>query len=57
MCYLEFGDDRVATVDVTFFGGDKPSGDFAGPSPALAAHKSEFGSSRIQRWFGRAWTE
>jgi len=44
-------------VDVTFFGGDKPSGDFAGPSPALAAHKSEFGSSRIQRWFGRAWTE
>jgi sulfide:quinone oxidoreductase len=57
MCYLEFGDDRVATVDVTFFGGGQPSGDFAGPSPALAAHKSDFGSSRIQRWFGRAWAE
>ncbi len=54
ICYLEFGDDQVAMVDVTFFG-DQRSGDLIGPSPALAAEKADFGSSRISRWFGREW--
>jgi hypothetical protein len=27
----------------------------AGPSHELAAEKAEFGTSRIQRWFGRTW--
>ncbi len=53
MCYLEFGDDQVAVVDVTFLSGQAPVGGLEGPSQALAAQKVEFGSSRIQRWFGR----
>jgi sulfide:quinone oxidoreductase len=55
ICYLEFGADQVALVDVTFFG-DQRVGELVGPSAALAAHKAEFGSSRIKRWFGRDWT-
>lgn len=54
-CYLEFGHDQVARVDVTFMAGEKPTGSFEGPSQALAADKVEFGASRIQRWFGRTW--
>jgi sulfide:quinone oxidoreductase len=52
MCYLEFGHDQVAGVDVTFLPGQAPSGGFEAPSRALAADKVEFGSSRIRRWFG-----
>jgi len=52
ICYLEFGRDQVARVDVTFRSGERPAGDLEGPSRALAADKVEFGSSRIQRWFG-----
>jgi sulfide:quinone oxidoreductase len=55
ICYLEFGDGRVATVDVTFFAGAAPVGAFSGPSHALMQSKTEFGSSRVQRWFGRTW--
>jgi sulfide:quinone oxidoreductase len=55
ICYLEFGDHRVAKVDVTFLAGATPRGALEGPSPALAAEKTEFGSSRVQRWFGRTW--
>lgn len=54
ICYLEFGANEVAMVDVTFFG-DQRSGELIGPSAALAADKAEFGSSRIKRWFGRDW--
>jgi sulfide:quinone oxidoreductase len=54
ICYLEFGADQVAMVDVTFFG-DQRSGELIGPSAALATDKAEFGSSRIKRWFGRDW--
>jgi sulfide:quinone oxidoreductase len=55
ICYLEFGYDQVARVDVTFLSGKPPSGGLEGPSEAVAAEKVEFGSSRIQRWFDRAW--
>ena len=55
ICYLEFGDDKVAKVDVRFVAGEPPVGEYDGPSDALAAAKLEFGSSRIQRWFGRSW--
>jgi sulfide:quinone oxidoreductase len=51
-CYLEFGHDRVARVNVTFLMGQPPTGSFEAPSQALAADKVEFGTSRIQRWFG-----
>lgn len=55
ICYLEFGDNRVAKVDVTFQPGQAPAGQFDEPSEALAADKAEFGTSRIRRWFGREW--
>jgi sulfide:quinone oxidoreductase len=55
ICYVEFGADRVAKVDVTFVSGKPPTGDWEGPSQRLAAEKADFGSSRIRRWFGRGW--
>lgn len=55
ICYIEFGDDRVARVDVTFRSGQSPTGQYDDPSDLLAADKVEFGSSRIRRWFGREW--
>ncbi|MGZ4755333.1 MAG: NAD(P)/FAD-dependent oxidoreductase [Acidimicrobiia bacterium] len=57
VCYLEFGAEQVAVVDVTFLSGAAPVGEMHGPSEALAEHKKEFGTSRIQRWFGRLWPE
>ena len=54
ICYLEFGRNEVALVDVTFFG-DQRTGGLMGPSDAIAREKLEFGSSRIKRWFGREW--
>jgi sulfide:quinone oxidoreductase len=56
ICYVEFGADQVARVDVTFRSGQRPSGQFDDPCALYAADKSEFGSSRIRRWFGREWT-
>ena len=52
MCYLAFGRGEVARVDVTFLKGQAPFGGYEEPSVALAADKVEFGTSRIQRWFG-----
>lgn len=55
-CYLEFGKDQVAKVDVTFVTGLAPSGTFEPASTKLAQQKSDFGTTRVQRWFGRQWT-
>jgi sulfide:quinone oxidoreductase len=55
MCYLEFGHEQVARVDVTFLSGASPVGDLEGPSSELAADKVAFGATRVQRWFGREW--
>ncbi|MGA7987405.1 MAG: FAD-dependent oxidoreductase [Candidatus Dormiibacterota bacterium] len=52
MCYLAFGRDEVARVDVTFLKGQAPFGGFEEPSRAFAADKVEFGKSRVTRWFG-----
>jgi sulfide:quinone oxidoreductase len=52
ICYLEFGHDQVAKVEVTFRSGAAPRGGLEGPSSALAADKAEFASSRVRRWFG-----
>jgi sulfide:quinone oxidoreductase len=51
VCYIEFGHDQVATVDVTFMSGQAPAGALVGPSPELVADKAEFGASRVRRWF------
>jgi len=56
VCYLEFGGDQVAKVEVTFTPGSPPNGRFEAPSADLLADKSEFGTSRIRRWFGREWS-
>ncbi|MDQ1493835.1 MAG: sulfide:quinone oxidoreductase, partial [Actinomycetota bacterium] len=56
MCYLEFGGDEVARVDVMFVSGQPPRGTFEAPSLTLAADKEEFGSSRVRRWFDRDWS-
>jgi sulfide:quinone oxidoreductase len=53
LCYLEFGHDSIAKVDVTFRAGEAPAGRLIGPSPDLAADKVEFGETRLRRWFGR----
>jgi sulfide:quinone oxidoreductase len=55
-CYIEFGGHLVGRVAVTFLSGSAPVGAFEEPSAALAADKGEFGTSRIRRWFDRAWT-
>jgi len=55
ICYMEFGHDMIAKVDVTFVSGRRPVGAIVGPSTDLVADKAEFGSSRAQRWFGREW--
>jgi sulfide:quinone oxidoreductase len=51
-CYIEFGGNRVARVDVDFFSGPKPTAAFHPPSEDLRANKEHFGSSRRARWFG-----
>jgi sulfide:quinone oxidoreductase len=55
ICYIEFGRDRVARVEVTFVAGQRPNGQFDEPSGLLLADKAEFGASRVRRWFNRDW--
>lgn len=55
ICYMEFGHEQIAMVDVYFQKGVTPHGDLVGPSTDLMANKSHFGTSRVQRWFGREW--
>jgi sulfide:quinone oxidoreductase len=53
-CYIEMGQGRVGRVDVNFLGGPKPTGTFRPPVEELAAEKANFGTSRVERWFGTA---
>jgi sulfide:quinone oxidoreductase len=55
ICYMEFGHDMIAKVDVTFVSGQRPVGSLVGPSTDLVSDKTHFGSSRVQRWFGHEW--
>ncbi len=55
ICYVEFGTERVARVDVTFRAGQSPFGGFDAPSAELAADKVDFGTTRVRRWFDRNW--
>ncbi len=52
-CYIEFGANRIARVDVDFLSGPKPFGTYHGASEALRVDKERFGSSRRARWFGQ----
>lgn len=51
-CYLEFGQGRVARVDVDFFSGPKPFGTHLDASEAIAIDKEHFGTVRKTKWFG-----
>jgi sulfide:quinone oxidoreductase len=51
-CYIEMGRGRVGRVDVNFLGGPKPTGTFRPPVEELVAEKANFGTSRVERWFG-----
>ena len=51
-CYIEFGENRVGSVDIDFLSGPERTGTFNPPSTALVAQKERFGSSRRARWFG-----
>jgi sulfide:quinone oxidoreductase len=55
ICYLEVGQGHVAKVEVTFLRGQAPTGGLQGPSPAFLDDKRAFGTTRVQRWFGRQW--
>jgi sulfide:quinone oxidoreductase len=50
-CYVEFGGEKVARVDVDFFSGPKPTGVYHEPSLVLGAEKAAFGAARKSRWF------
>jgi sulfide:quinone oxidoreductase len=54
-CFIEFGRDEIARVEVTFVSGQPPFGTFEPASQALVADKAAFGATRIQRWFDREW--
>lgn len=56
-CYLEFGEDLVGRVDIVFAPGQPPRGTLSGPNAELVEAKNAFGGERIQRWFGREWTQ
>jgi sulfide:quinone oxidoreductase len=51
-CYIEFGADRIAAVDIDFLSGPEKTGRFSPPSPEQRALKDRFGSDRRARWFG-----
>jgi sulfide:quinone oxidoreductase len=51
-CYYEFGAGRIASVDIDFLSGPRPTGIFHAPTAELRAQKEHFGSSRRARWFG-----
>jgi sulfide:quinone oxidoreductase len=51
-CYIEFGGGKIGKVEVDFFSGPQPKGNYYEPSTELRADKQLFGSSRRARWFG-----
>jgi sulfide:quinone oxidoreductase len=51
-CYIEFGAGRIGKVEVDFFSGPQPTGNYYAPSVALREDKEVFGASRRARWFG-----
>jgi sulfide:quinone oxidoreductase len=50
-CYIEFGSGLFGKVEVDFFSGPKPIGNYYEPSAAIRSDKEYFSSSRRARWF------
>ena len=46
-CYLEFGHDQVARVDIQFMKGEPPRGKLTGPVHDLIADKASFGADIV----------
>lgn len=55
VCYVEFGVNEIAEVDINFPPGESPFGKILGPSADYVRDKQGFGAERVQRWFGREW--
>ena len=53
-CYVELGDDLVGRIDVDFLSYDTPVAKFSAPTAALAEEKRQWGSTRVDRWFGQS---
>lgn len=51
-CYIGFGREGVARVEVDFFSSQGPSGTYAPPSAEIASEKEQFAIERRQRWLG-----
>ncbi len=52
-CYIEFGADRIAEVDVDFFSGPQTHRHLLRRVRGAAPGQELFGSSRLSRWFGK----
>jgi sulfide:quinone oxidoreductase len=54
ICYVEFGQEKVGRVEVTFVQGQRPTGRFDDASQIYREEKSDFGNVRVRRWFPAA---
>ncbi|MFI5955951.1 NAD(P)/FAD-dependent oxidoreductase [Cryptosporangium sp. NPDC051539] len=52
ICFIEFGNDEIGRVEVTFRRGERPTGRFDDASSLYREDKSQFGAVRVRRWFG-----
>jgi len=53
-CYVEFGEGRVARVNVDFFSGPVPIGTHHEASIALSAEKNSLEQHHTGLWFGKS---
>jgi sulfide:quinone oxidoreductase len=51
ICYVEFGQEKVGRVEVTFVQGQRPTGRFDDASEFYREEKGDFGKVRVARWF------
>ena len=51
ICYVEFGEQHTARVDVEFLTGPS-NGKYTPPSLEIAREKEQYGKTRSARWFG-----
>lgn len=51
-CYIGFGREGVARVEVDFFSDAGPTGSYTPPSAEIASEKAQFAIERKERWLG-----
>ena len=52
VCYVAFGPNRAARLDVTFVSGVRPFGSFDAATEAISREKDAYAASRLRRWLG-----